>query len=87
MFPCAYKNILGIDCPICGFQRSFQLAINGDILESIRLYPPLFPIILLAILIILHLFDKQLIKQKHLHLFSFFVLFVIASNYLLKNIV
>ncbi len=48
MLPCAYKSIFGIDCPTCGFQRSFIALLKGDWKESFFLYPPTVPILLTA---------------------------------------
>jgi hypothetical protein len=48
MLPCTYKQLFGIDCPACGFQRSFIELLKGDWKESFFLYPPTVPILLTA---------------------------------------
>jgi len=48
MLPCAYKQLFGIDCPVCGFQRSFIALLKGDWKESFFLYPATVPILLTA---------------------------------------
>jgi hypothetical protein len=48
MLPCAYKSIFGIDCPTCGFQRSFIALLKGDLKDSFFLYPATIPILLTA---------------------------------------
>lgn len=42
MFPCAWKQFLGISCPMCGFQRSVIKLLEGDAAGSFAAFPPLF---------------------------------------------
>lgn len=49
LLPCPFKFITGIDCPGCGFQRSFLLLIQGELKASIQLYPPTIPLLSLGI--------------------------------------
>ncbi len=56
--PCLFKAITHIDCPGCGFQRSFVLLMKGDVSNSFFLYPALIPILLLFALLVLHVFMK-----------------------------
>ncbi len=81
LLPCAYKSVLGFDCPICGFQRALLLLFKGKLMESLITYPPLLPILFLIILFVLHLFNNQLVKRRFLNYFSAIVLVIIALNY------
>jgi hypothetical protein len=55
--PCAYKQLLGIECPFCGSQRALIALLRGDVMESIILYPALIPtLILIASVLIQILF-------------------------------
>jgi hypothetical protein len=56
--PCFYRNFLGIDCPGCGMQRAFTELLRGNIMESIALYPALFPGMLLVFMLVGHLVFK-----------------------------
>lgn len=49
--PCAYKQVLGIDCPFCGAQRSLILLLQGKIWESLMLFPALVPLALTPLFI------------------------------------
>ena len=49
LIPCPFKYLTGIDCPGCGFQRSVIALLHGDFHESIALYPPTVPLILLSV--------------------------------------
>ena len=55
MQPCAYKQILGFECPGCGFQRSLIHLLKGNIWESIQLFPGLLPMLFMFAFLILHL--------------------------------
>jgi hypothetical protein len=46
LLPCPFKYITGIDCPGCGFQRSFIALIQGDLHKSFLFYPPAIPLII-----------------------------------------
>jgi hypothetical protein len=41
--PCAYKYLLGIDCPLCGSQRATFFLLRGELIKSFQMYPPLIP--------------------------------------------
>jgi hypothetical protein len=49
LLPCPFKQITGIDCPFCGFQRSALALFDGDLHRSFLLYPPLVPLIMFII--------------------------------------
>ena len=60
LIPCPFKALTGIDCPGCGFQRSFMALIKGDLSTSWSLYPSTIPLILLFIFTaILHKFPVK----------------------------
>nr|WP_317125266.1 DUF2752 domain-containing protein [Pedobacter schmidteae] len=44
--PCPFKALTGIDCPGCGFQRSFLALLKGEWQESFHLYPATIPLLL-----------------------------------------
>ncbi|MVN21206.1 DUF2752 domain-containing protein [Mucilaginibacter arboris] len=50
---CPFKQLTGIDCPGCGFQRSFIALLKGRLLESFHFYPATIPILLLALFLLL----------------------------------
>ncbi|MGQ3014860.1 MAG: DUF2752 domain-containing protein [Flavobacteriales bacterium] len=55
MLPCAFKTFTGHECPGCGIQRAFQALLQGNLQESIQLYPPLIPMLLLLLFTAFHL--------------------------------
>lgn len=82
MLPCAYKELFGIDCPTCGAQRSFVLLLEGDLPGSFFMYPPLIPVLILAMLWGLTFFKKGIINSKFLKNFSWTVLSIVIANYI-----
>lgn len=45
MLPCMSKQLLGMECPGCGLQRSVALLFDGQLAESFLMYPGLFPML------------------------------------------
>jgi len=43
--PCVFKSLTGHDCPGCGFQRALIELLQGNLYESLLLYPALLPIL------------------------------------------
>jgi hypothetical protein len=43
MLSCPVKEWTGMDCPGCGFQRSFWALAQGDVGACWEHYPPMFP--------------------------------------------
>jgi hypothetical protein len=84
LFPCAYKSLFGIDCPMCGFQRALVLLIQGDFLGSIKMYSPLIPILFLCCFAIIQNVKPNIIEKKYFLRYSIFVLSIITLNYLIK---
>jgi Protein of unknown function (DUF2752) len=86
MLPCAYKYFFGIDCPICGAQRSFILLLQGDFAESFKMYPPLLFLLILICLVVAYLIFPAVIKLIYLKRYSTFILIMISINYVFKII-
>ncbi len=84
MLPCAYKYFFGIDCPICGAQRSLLLLMQGNFAESFKLYPPLIFLLTIMCLAIAYLIFPKIIKAKYLKQYAVFVLIIISLNYAYK---
>ena len=81
MLPCAYKYFFGIDCPICGAQRSMLLLLQGNFIESFKTYPPLIFLLTLIFFAIAYLIFPKIVKANFLKQYAVFVLMIIAINY------
>ncbi len=82
--PCLIKVIFHIDCPGCGFQRSFIALIAGNVKESFLLYPALIPMLLFIFLLLIQtrvtIFNQQ--KLVKIGLYSIFI--IILFFYIIK---
>lgn len=83
--PCWFKKYLGIECPWCGSQRALRLLLQGDIWESIKMFPALIPLILLFAFLGAHLVFKFKNGTKILVSLFVFCVVLIVVNYLLKT--
>jgi hypothetical protein len=84
MLPCLFKQITGVDCPGCGAQRSFDLLIHGQLIESFKLYPGLVPLIILLISFLFDLFFKQKNKSNTTWYLAIFSMSMVIGSYIIK---
>jgi hypothetical protein len=47
MLPCFTKQIIGVDCPGCGLQRSALFLLKGEFWAAFQMYPAIYPMLLL----------------------------------------
>jgi hypothetical protein len=87
LLPCAYNQLFGIKCPICGFQRAIILLLEGKFLDSIYMYPPLFLMIGTFIWIFYLLIRKKSLKTKAMKIVLIINAIILIVNCLYKNIV
>ena len=59
MLPCMNKQLLGIDCPGCGTQRSASLLLDGEFGNAFMMFPAIYTTILLFILLAIHFIDRR----------------------------
>lgn len=64
LLKCPFKYLTGIDCPGCGFQRSVIALLNGNLHQSLRLYPSTIPLLFFFAYVLMDKFLK-LDTQKH----------------------
>lgn len=81
MLPCFYKAFLGIDCPLCGFQRSFLLLIEGNFKASFLMYPPLFPVLLFIGIALFWLFSNKKSATQLIKISVYIILLLVGLNY------
>lgn len=86
LLPCPTKHLLGIECPGCGMQRSIIELLRGNFWESIKLYPPLIPMIILLVLLVINLKVNSIALQKVLKYFFIAEVIIIFVNYIFKFI-
>ncbi len=84
MLPCVSRKFLGFDCPGCGIQRSLALLLEGEFYAAFKMYPAIYPLILLVIF----LFAGTLWKKRNFSnitaALAIISVIFIAVNYILK---
>ncbi len=86
MFTCPSKKLLHIECPGCGFQRSFFALIEGNVLQSLQLYPAMLPILTLIAFTMLHLKYQFSFGALTIKYFFILITVIILSFYIYKII-
>lgn len=59
MLPCLNKKLLGIECFGCGSQRALLLILKGDFVEAFKMFPAIYPMLILFLLIGFSIFNPQ----------------------------
>ena len=84
LLPCLNKQLLGVDCPGCGLQRSVLLLFDGDFSGAFYMFPALYPMMLLLLFLLM----DQFIKIKYANLISITLMIstvaLILTNFLYK---
>ena len=86
LLACPYKKYFDIDCMGCGMQRAFIALLKGNFVESFLIYPPLFSMIIMLLLLPLHIifkFKHGAAWLKHLFIFN---IAVVIINFIVKII-
>jgi len=84
MVPCYFKFMFGINCPGCGLQRSIIFLLKGELWASVKMYPPLLPIIFT---LVLYFLNKQFNYPNQEIIFkiaAWLLCAVVSFNFLLK---
>ena len=55
MLTCSWKEHFGVECPGCGAQRSFLALLEGELVESLLLFPALLPFMAVVIIATIHI--------------------------------
>ena len=58
MLPCLSKQVLGMSCPGCGIQRAAELLFHGEFLAAFKMYPAIYPILMLFAFLFADMFFK-----------------------------
>lgn len=83
MLPCLNKKLLGLDCPGCGMQRSVDLLLHGEFAAAFKMYPAIYPIILLLLFLVSNLF----VKFKFSHQIRLALMLTIAGVIIVSYII
>jgi hypothetical protein len=53
------KQLFGLECPGCGMQRAVKFLINGEFTAAFQMFPAIYTLIALGILLGFHFLDRS----------------------------
>ncbi|WP_237705661.1 DUF2752 domain-containing protein [Croceivirga radicis] len=80
------KKVLGFDCPGCGLQRSIAFLLKGEFLEAFYMYPAIYTLIPLLILVVAEKLFKANISSTLILGLGITSVALILINYTIKLI-
>lgn len=86
MLPCLSKKLFGFECMGCGFQRSFYLLFHGEFIAAYKMYPAIYPLFFLFMLIGINFFYKFKNSNKIINILAIMSIVVIVISYIIKLI-
>ncbi|WP_244526833.1 DUF2752 domain-containing protein [Pseudozobellia thermophila] len=86
MLPCYTKKLWGFDCPGCGLQRAVVFLLKGDFLSAFEMYPAIYTILPLLVLLLLDGFSRVKINSLLIVSLTIASVALILGNYILKFI-
>ncbi|UNY97519.1 DUF2752 domain-containing protein [Zhouia spongiae] len=86
MLPCLNKKLFGIECPGCGIQRSVALIWDGDLVGAFKMYPAIYTLIIMFLLIGIDIVTKKKDFSKLIIPLAIINAVIIITNYILKFI-
>lgn len=86
MLPCLNKKLFGIECMGCGIQRATVLFFKGEFIAAFKMYPAIYPLIALAVFLLLNFFFKFKYAETIKIVLMIFSVLLIVGNYILKFI-
>ena len=86
MIPGLSKKLLGLECLGCGLQRSVSLLFHGDFVAAFKMYPAIYLLIPLFILIGVNIFYKFKNANKLINVLALASVSIIIINYIIKLI-
>ncbi|MDD7915986.1 DUF2752 domain-containing protein [Polaribacter ponticola] len=84
MLPCLNKQLFGIDCVGCGFQRAFIHVVKGNFTAAFNIYPAIYTLLLFAIFLLLNLKFKFKNSRKIIITFAIINVLIILISYFIK---
>lgn len=86
MLPCLTKQILGFDCFGCGSQRALFLLFHGEFISAFKMYPAIYTLIPLFLLVGLNYFVKFKYASKIISFLAILSVSIIVISYIYKLI-
>jgi len=87
MLPCLNKKLFGFECMGCGLQRSISFIFHGEFLAAFKIYPAIYTLIPLAIIIIISLFYKFKHINKIINGLAIASVLIIIISFIAKKLI
>lgn len=84
MLPCLNKKLFGIECLGCGLQRSLLLIYQGEFVSAFYMYPAIYALIPLVLLIGINLFLKTKRLSKIINVLAIISITIIIISFTIK---
>jgi len=84
MLPCLNKKFLGVDCPGCGLQRSVGLLLQGEFLAAFQMFPAIFTLIPLFVLVLCSKVFQLKIDDRFIIVLAIASVALILINFIYK---
>ena len=86
LLPCFYKQVFGFSCPLCGSQRAVVLLCQGQIWESMKMFPPLLPLTITLMLLMLKPLTS-IVSKRVMHVALIVDAVLLAFNMVYQNLI
>ena len=86
MIPCLNKKLFGFECLGCGLQRSVSLLFHGEFIAAFKMYPAIYTLIPLFLLIGINIFYKFKNANKIINLLAIASVSIIIISFIIKLI-
>lgn len=86
MLPCLTKQLLGFDCLGCGSQRALSLLFHGEFISAFNMYPAIYTLIPLFLIIGFNFFLKFKNANKIINVLAIISVSIIVISYIFKLI-
>lgn len=84
MVTCLNKKLFGFDCLGCGGQRAVFYLFQGDFIAAFKMYPAIYTLIPLFIIIGLNFFYKIKHANKIINILAIASVAIIIINFIIK---
>lgn len=84
MLPCLTKTLFGFECPGCGAQRSLVFLFHGEFLSAFKMYPAIYTLIPLFLVIGTNYFFKFRQAHKIISVLAVLSIAIIIISYIYK---
>ena len=86
MIPCLNKKLFGFECFGCGLQRAVSLLFHGEFYAAFKMYPAIYTLIPLFILIGIDFFYKFKNASRIINILAIVSVITIVLSYIIKLI-